>query len=419
VADTSAPQQSRRSYRARQLLAASEHASRVAEELGQLDLGDVDAESPDTVGLVRFNWEAPADAGDVVDRVREASRRRWDGWIPSISPNHIFAPEVDPDTGTVPDLDFLQAASDEMGGPASPPMVTRAFLKDRTAANSVSGRGVTVGVLDTGVRPHPWFEGSFLATPGDDLPGDFDPLDENDDHELDRQAGHGTFVTGLILQQAPGATIRIIRVLDRDGKADVQTVANGIAALGAQGVDIINLSLGGYTRHDNEPMAIRNALQGLPRGTVVVSAAGNHGATSAGAAKRPFYPAASRGVVGVAALAPTENGKLKRASFSNLGPWIDCSTVGFRVLSTFVNFHDIRGKTFRGWAKWSGTSFAAPAVSGAIAARMTDADGNRVATAFQAKRALLGGDATVGPERLQGDAENLGVCLDLHSPFVA
>lgn len=73
------------------------------------------------------------------------------------------------------------------------------------------------------------------------------------------------------------------------------------------------------------------------------------------------------------------------SSFSNHGPWVNCCTGGENVASTFVDHWD--GKTedgdptagqpeqnwphpdklFSGWALWSGTSFAAPRVSAAIA----------------------------------------------------
>ena len=62
-----------------------------------------------------------------------------------------------------------------------------------------------------------------------------------------------------------------------------------------------------------------------------------------------------------------------RAAFSNFGPWVDASTPGVDVVSTF--FNDVRrprrdGELRRAvpwWARWSGTSFAAPKVAGVIA----------------------------------------------------
>ena len=63
-----------------------------------------------------------------------------------------------------------------------------------------------------------------------------------------------------------------------------------------------------------------------------------------------------------------------RAWFSNWGEWCDCCTRGEHVYSTFVDWDGpVEGEPitdvehFRGWARWDGTSFAAPKVSAEIA----------------------------------------------------
>ncbi|MGV0360255.1 S8 family serine peptidase [Corynebacterium mastitidis] len=82
-------------------------------------------------------------------------------------------------------------------GPTAPPTAP---------ANSLSGRGVTVAVIDTGVTPHPQLA---EVIPGSDFvsPEDPAPLLDCD--------GHGTVVAGLIASRdagvAPGAAILSIR----------------------------------------------------------------------------------------------------------------------------------------------------------------------------------------------------------------
>jgi thermitase len=76
---------------------------------------------------------------------------------------------------------------------------------------------------------------------------------------------------------------------------------------------------------------------------VVVAAAGNKDTND------PTYPAASPGVIAVAAT----NKDDKRASFSNYGNWVDVAAPGVKILSTIP----------RGYASWSGTSMATPHVS--------------------------------------------------------
>jgi subtilisin family serine protease len=103
----------------------------------------------------------------------------------------------------------------------------------------------------------------------------------------------------------------------------------------------------------------------------VVAAAGNN------AQGRPFWPAAFKHVIAVGAV-DTRKGDPTRAAFSNFGDWVDCCAPGVGVRSTYVTGDwrlDAPGddgsiEQFDGWACWSGTSFAAPQVTAAIAAKM-------------------------------------------------
>jgi subtilisin family serine protease len=162
-------------------------------------------------------------------------------------------------------------------------------------------------------------------------------------------------------------------VLTGFGDGDDMTVGEGIERLrkDVPGVDVLNLSLSGYTDDDEPPMVIAEALArlaGLPNHPVVVAAAGNAGSS------RPAYPAALGEVIAVAATTDVE-----RAWFSNYGPWVDACAPGVDVISTFfVGFptplqgYDEPDPFKSGWASWSGTSFSAPKVAAAIARHMTD-----------------------------------------------
>ena len=85
---------------------------------------------------------------------------------------------------------------------------------------------------------------------------------------------------------------------------------------------------------------------------------------------RPYFPAALPGIIGVGGL--DRGGP---AWFTNFGSWVDACAPAVNVVSTF--FHDVTEtldgrprRRFREWARWSGTSFAAPKVAGAIAQEM-------------------------------------------------
>ncbi|UUT36550.1 S8 family serine peptidase [Microbacterium elymi] len=139
-------------------------------------------------------------------------------------------------------------------------------------------------------------------------------------------------------------------------------------------------------------------------GTTIVCSAGND------ATDRPMFPAAFPGEDGCAPMlavgAKNPNGRTV-ALFSNTAPWIDLYARGVSVLSTFPAFNggaqavtrrDAHGKErdsldpddfTGGFAVWSGTSFAAPLVSGSIAARLDALDEGADAAARAAASAKI------------------------------
>lgn len=168
----------------------------------------------------------------------------------------------------------------------------------------------------------------------------------------------------MVLRHAPSARLRALRVLGGDGVGDELGVIRALERLAEWGrADVVNLSLGCHTYDDRPSPLLTRAVAALGRRTVVVACAGNT------AGDRPFWPAAMKPVVGVAALDGGE-----RAWFSNHGWWVDACAEGTEVTSSFVHFDGPRPPAdgadpddFRGYATWSGTSFAAPAVAGRIA----------------------------------------------------
>ncbi|GAA3218579.1 S8/S53 family peptidase [Actinocorallia longicatena] len=231
-------------------------------------------------------------------------------------------------------------------GPAERPRPAR---PSRLPPPGPTRRDVTVAVLDTGLDPHPWYEKSDWFAAQRDTVGEV--LDADLDHDLDGQAGHGTFVAGVVLRHAPSARITARRVAGGDGVGDELAVVRALDGLTA---DIVNLSLGCHTYDDRPSPVLQRAIAGLGRGTVVTACAGNT------ATDRPFWPAALKQVLAVGALDGME-----RAYFSNYGWWVDACAQGVAVESSFVRFAG-----FEGYAAWSGTSFAAPAVAGMIAAHV-------------------------------------------------
>jgi len=291
------------------------------------------------VGVSRLHLRPDADV-DVRELTMQL-RNHADGPI-TASPNHL-----------------LQAAPDWGGTPFSLPEPAAAPPKPGPA--TTTGRRAIAGILDTGIINHPWFEGTdwfALVTP-DQL----DPIPAGSHYELDTQTGHGTFVAGVLLRQAPSAFLMIERALDDDGVCDELQLLERLASLhrritaSGESLDVLNLSLGGYTFDDEPSPLVSDALARFGKQTVIVVAAGNYGLN------RPFWPAALKSCVAVAAL-ETDG---RRAEYSDHGWWVDACSVGSEVIGPFITDTTPDGRSFNGYAKWSGTSFAAPRVAGAIA----------------------------------------------------
>jgi subtilisin family serine protease len=248
-----------------------------------------------------------------------------------------------------------------------------------------SGDAVRVAVIDTGIAEAPrgdgWLDGLVR-------PDNIDPLDampSPPDGFLDLGAGHGTFVAGVVQQVAPGADIAVYRALDSDGIGSKVDIACAMVRAVRDGAQILNLSLGLETLDDRPPVAFEVALELIDdiaakrgREVLVVAAAGNYGRA------RPCWPAASCQVVAVAGL--TQH--LAPAQWSSRGPWVDCSTLGEGVWSTYVAgtespLVDPDPEVFPkdAWALWTGTSFAAPQIAGAVAKLVQEGLGPRQALA--------------------------------------
>lgn len=216
--------------------------------------------------------------------------------------------------------------------------------------------GVRVLVLDTGV----WLNSPL---PKDRyVTEDYESDAGVDDNGIrDGDAGHANFVAGVLLARSRRVQPRLMRIVDPFG---VCRESDLVAALRQAGDDpVINLSLGGYTLDDRAPVLLTAALAGLlgSGDRVVVAAAGNDGQHD-----RPFWPAAYAGTTApwrrrVVAVAAHDGRRV--CEWSNTGSWITLVAPGADVTSTFVHHGDFPD----GWARWSGTSFAAPFVAAAIA----------------------------------------------------
>ncbi len=242
-----------------------------------------------------------------------------------------------------------------------------------------------VGVIDSGLitdgdgAPH-----SFLRGHATRLRGalDEDPVPAGDPTSLH---GHGTFVCGVILRNAPGATLTVRRaLLDEnvdDGLYEDEQVAQAIRELVRAGATIINMSFQGVDPEQTQPLGIRDAMQEAAALGVLFVAAGGNDPDS-----KHFFPAEyadpvfdtdpdlrlSDHVIAVGAVDETLSGPSDRfaeppppnAGFSAPKHWIHATANGVNVLGPWVGQGSQPG--LAGWARSSGTSFAAAIVTGRI-----------------------------------------------------
>ena len=268
-----------------------------------------------------------------------------------------------------------------------------------TAEEAPGGDAVCVAVIDTGIVPkvvngEPSRDDGWLKDVDRRGGTAEDPLNVfpvgNPDGFLDFAAGHGTFVAGVVRQVAPKARLAIYRAVDSDGIGSEVEVARAIIEAVKDGADIVNLSLGAQTLDDQPLLAIEMALEWVAEqnpDVLVVAAAGNDGNS------RPSWPAASPRVTAVGSL----TARMRPSVWSNRGSWVDCSCVGEGIVSTYVPGKESREldpdapDTWdkNAWAVWSGTSFTAPQVAGAVARTMRS--GGQSLTPRAALRELLRG----------------------------
>ena len=237
----------------------------------------------------------------------------------------------------------------EVGGPYGPPATADGYS---LTAGPAPDATVRVAVVDTGVwRDSPLPESWYEATQSD--------YDDTVAQESD--TGHANFITGVIMANTARVRVRIVKVLDANGMCTETDLATALVGLGD--VDIVNLSLGGFSHDDHPPVLLQAALARLLEGhdRAVTAAAGNEGSDG-----RPYWPAAfartSLPFAGqVVSVAAHDGAQL--CPWSNSGPWVDLAAPGSDIVSTYVVHDDFP----TGFARWSGTSFSAPFVAAAVA----------------------------------------------------
>lgn len=306
--------------------------------------------------------------------------------------------------------------------PADGPLAWWHQAMGEKAYDPQAGRDIRVGVIDTGVGPHPCLD--HMHAIGSFIDGNYDPAGGGD---VDR---HGSHVCGIIGARpqaagqyaglAPSADLHCARVFPPGQGANQADIVRAIEELSkTHKADVLNLSLGATEGSEIEHDAIVDAEE---RGTLCVCAAGNDGND-----EPVNYPAAFPEAVAVSALGllgwappgasstnyiPKEpdkfgNDRLYLADFSCTGSEIDCGAPGVGIISTVPERYGLKAP----YAEMNGTSMASPAACGVLAALLA-ADANYKNLPRDKTRALL------AREILRNHLRNIGLKIEYVGPGV-
>jgi subtilisin family serine protease len=222
----------------------------------------------------------------------------------------------------------------------------------RQALSQATGRGVVVGLLDSGVDvTHPDLRGAVVRSievaedrfglSVRELPPGLSPV------QLDA-VGHGTACAGIIRQVAPEARLVSVRVLGANASGTGAQFVHGLQWVLSQtepAVRVLNLSLG--TLESRYAALLRKLVdQAYFEGRVVVAACNNMG--------QPSFPAQFASLIAV-----------DSRSFSE--------PLAFEFRQSSLSEVVARGIYVRaprpggGHQLWTGTSFACPHITGIVA----------------------------------------------------
>lgn len=256
---------------------------------------------------------------------------------------------------------------------------------DKAWDEGVTGNGVRVAVLDTGI----WYDHFDLennidfdsctsfVVPDENLPGEEVYIDKR---------GHGTHVAGIIAAEdnafgtigvAPNATIIAVKVLNQYGSGAWSWILGGIIHAVDKDADIINMSLRGLLPKGRYTASLWSTMNKVmnwaaSEGVLVISAAGNDYINFNHSWNYVVLPAEAGNSIAISATGPTD----LPAWYTNIGTsliWVsapggDDIAGGWPLGGVFSTYFDPYGWDGSEWYAWmQGTSMAAPTAAGVAA----------------------------------------------------
>lgn len=267
---------------------------------------------------------------------------------------------------------------------------------------------VTVAVIDSGASLlHPLLLNHWLSNPFEVLGNNLDDdnnglIDDNYGYDYVNQRafmvddnGHGTHVSGIIAGINPNVKIIPIKVLASNGDGSLTHVLSAIEYAVKRGAQVLNLSLGVMDTLGTSKAHYEQVINfARKQNVLVVAAAGNNTSNNDEVA---FYPS-NIWQDNLLSICATDH-KASLASFSNYGQWkVHLCAPGVNILSTGNNFLQMP------WVYQSGTSQAAPIISGAASLVLSI---NPLLKPYQVRNILME-TATIYPH-LKGTSQTGGV----------
>ncbi|MDF2879964.1 MAG: peptidase in kexin sedolisin [Clostridiaceae bacterium] len=202
------------------------------------------------------------------------------------------------------------------------------IIAENTLKNSLTGKGVKVAIIDTGID---------LNHPDLIVAGGVSMVDYTTSYNDDN--GHGTHMAGIISAQdnntghvgiAPGASIYAIKALNSKGDGYVLDIIKGIYWAIDNDMDIINMSLGdSKIKCEEYEKAVNLASE---KGIIVITCSGNEGNALHNEDKISSL-AKYAGAIAVSSIDKNDN----IANFSSTGKEVDFTAPGVDIASTFIN----------------------------------------------------------------------------------
>ncbi|GAA2514061.1 S8 family serine peptidase [Winogradskya humida] len=277
------------------------------------------------------------------------------------------------------------------------------------------GTGVDVAVLDTGIdTAHPDLAGQVAAT-ASFVPGEsIEDGKGHGTHVASTIAGTGAASAGKEQGVAPGARLHIGKVLGNDGFGQDSWIISGMEwAVREQHARVVNLSLGADPTDGTDPMSVAVNELSAETGALFVISAGNSGPGA--------YTVGTPGAADAALTVGAVDNQDLVTFFSSQGPRLgdralkpDLTAPGANILAARSHYIEEGEGSY---LSMSGTSMAAPHVTGAAALLLAEHPG---LTGQQVKDALVSTTkATPDVTAYQGGSGRLDAAVATSAPVFA